>query len=88
MKYVDEDGKVRTLIVERHPFKRIKNYFTNSLLYHDSLEVNENPHPKKPDSSNEADTEPDEDECLWEINPFITSIDKLDFDTTANVEGE
>ena len=88
MKYVGEDEKVRTLIAERHPFKGVENYFTNSLLYQDSLEVDENPHPEKYDSGNEVDTEPEEDECLWEIYFLITSIDKLDFDTTANVEGE
>ena len=32
--------------------------------------------------------EPEEDEYLWEINPLVTSIDKLDFDTTANIEGK
>jgi len=85
MKYIDEEGKVRTLIVERHPFKEVENYFTDSLLYQDPLETDENPHPEEPDSGNEADTE-SEEECLWEINPLITSIDKLDFNTTANVE--
>ena len=29
-----------------------------------------------------------EDECLWEINLFVTSIDKLDVNITVNVEGE
>jgi len=47
-KYVDEDGKVRTLIAERYPFKGVKNYFTDFLLYQDSLETNENPHPEEP----------------------------------------
>jgi len=60
-KYVGEDGKVRTLIVKRHPFKGIENYFTDSLLNQDSLEVDENPHLEEPDSCNEADTEPKED---------------------------
>ena len=87
MKYVNEEGKVRTLIAERHSLKGVENYFTDSLLYQDSLETDENPHPEEPDSGNEADTEPKE-ECLWEINPLVTSIYKLDFDTTANVEGE
>jgi len=88
MKYVGEDEKVRTLIAERHPFKGVENYFTDSLFYQDSLDADENPHPEELGSGNEADTEPEEDECLWEINPFVTSIDKLDVDTTANVEGE
>jgi len=33
MKYVDEWGRVRTLIAEKHPFKEVENYFTVSLLY-------------------------------------------------------
>ena len=65
MKYTDGDGKVRTLIAERHPFKEVENYFIDSLLYQDSLETNENPQPEEPDSSNEADIEPEtEEECL------------------------
>ena len=68
MKYIGEDEKVRTLIEERHPFKGIENYFTDSLLYLDSLEADENPHPKEHDSGNETDIEPEEEECLWEIN--------------------
>jgi len=80
--------KVRTLIAERHPFKGVKNYFTKSLFYQDSLEVDENPHLEEPDSSNEADIEQEEDERLWEINLLVTNIDKLNFDTTTNVESE
>jgi len=29
-----------------------------------------------------------EEECLWELTPLVTSIDKLDFNNTANDEGE
>ena len=53
MKYVGEDRKVRTLIVERHPFKEVENYFTDSLLYHDSLEIDKDPHSEVPDSGTE-----------------------------------
>ena len=88
MKYVDEDGKVRTLIAKKDLFKGVENYFTDSLLYQDSLEIDENPYPEEHDSGNEANTEPEEEECLWEINPLVTSIDKLNFNTTANVESE
>jgi len=88
MKYVGEDEKVRTSIAERHPFKGVENYYTDFLLYQDSLETDENPYPEEPVAGNEADTEPEEDECLWEINPLVTSIDKLDIYTTANVEDE
>ena len=62
MKYVDEDGKVRTLIAERHPFKGVENQFTDFLFYQDSLEADENPHEEEPDSGNKADTEPEEEE--------------------------
>ena len=88
MNYVGEDRKVRTLIAERHTFKGVEKYFTNSLLYQDSLEADENPHPEEHESGNKADVELEEDECLWEINPFVTSIDKLDFNTTANIGSE
>jgi len=65
MKYVDGDEKVRTLIYERHPFKGVENYFTDSLLYQNSLEADENTQPEQPDSGNEADVEPEaEEECL------------------------
>jgi len=88
MKYIGEARKVRTLIFERHSFKGIENYFTDSLLYQEFLEVDENPHPEEPISRNEADMEPEEDECLWEINPIVMSIGKLSSDTTTNVEGK
>ena len=80
MKYVDEDGKVRMLIAKRNLFKGVENYFTDSLLYQDSLDIDENPYREEPDPSNEADMEPEEEKCLWEINLLVTSIDKLDFD--------
>ena len=59
MKYLDGDGKIRTLIAERHPFKGVENYFTDSLLYQDSLEMDENPQQEEPDSGNKADVEPE-----------------------------
>ena len=46
MKYIGEDGKVRTLIAGRHTFKGVENYFIDSLFYQDSLEADENPHPE------------------------------------------
>ena len=67
------------MIAERHPFKGVENYFTNSLLYQDSLETNENPRP------DEANTEPKaEEECMWELNPLVTSINKLDVNNSTD----
>jgi len=53
---------VRSLIAERHPFKRVENYFTDFLLYQDSLETDENLQPEEPESGNEADTEREAEE--------------------------
>jgi len=64
IKYVGEDEKVRTLIAKRHPFKGVENYFTDSLLYQNCLEVDENPQLEESDSGNEVDTELEEDEYL------------------------
>ena len=88
MKYIGGDGKVRTLIAERHPFKGVENYFTDFLLYQDSLEADENPHLEELNSGNEVDTDQEENEYLWEINPFVTSIGKLSSNITTNVKGE
>jgi len=83
MKYTDEE--VRTLIVEKHPFKRVYNYFMNFLIYQDPLEAAKDPSPEDSDSGNEADTEPEpEEECFWELNSLATNIDKLDFNNTTN----
>ena len=77
------------LIAEKHPFKEVENYFTDSLLYQVSLKTTENPSLEDPNSGNEADAQPESDEeQLWELNSFITSIDKLDYNNTANDEGK
>jgi len=77
------------LIAEMYPFKGVENYFTDSLLYQDSLETNKNPQPEEPYSGNEADTELEaEEECMWELNPLVTSINKFDVNNTADDVGE
>jgi len=55
MNYVDEEGEIRMLIAEKHPFKEVENYFTDSLLYQVSLKTTENPSLEDPNSGNEAD---------------------------------
>ena len=79
------------LITERHPLRgkeRLQNDFRDSLLYQDYLETYENPQPEKLDSGNEADVEPKaEEECLWELNPLVMSINKLDINNTINDVG-
>ena len=88
MKYTDEWGKVRTLLTEKHPLKEGRELL-HWLLYQASLKLTKNPTPENHDSVNKADTRPvPEEECLWEINPLVTSVDKLDFNNTANFESE
>jgi len=49
------------------------------------LEAKENPQPEEPHSGNGADVEPEaEEECLWELNPLVTNVNKLDVNNTAN----
>jgi len=80
-----DEGVVRMLIAEKHPFKGVENYFIDSLLYQDPLETTENLLSKDSDSGNKADTEPEpEEECFWEINLFVTSINKLNLNNNAN----
>jgi len=55
IKYIDGDKKVQKLIAERHPVKGVENYFTDSLLYQDSLEMNENPWLEELDTGNKAE---------------------------------
>jgi len=87
MKYVDEEGEIRTMIAEKFLLKGVKVYFTDFFLYQDFLEITENPSQEDSDSGNEADAEIElKEECLWELNPLVKSIDKLDFKNTANNE--
>ena len=52
------------LIAKRHPFKGVENYFTDSLLYQDSLKIDENSQSEELDSGNEADVESEVEEYL------------------------
>ena len=89
MKYADEEGEIRMLIAEKHPFKGMENYFTDFLLYQDPLEAAEDLSLEDSDSGNESNTKPEpEDECLWKLNPLVMGIDKLDFNNTTNDVGE
>jgi len=54
-----------------------------------SLEIDENPQPEELDFGNEADVEPKvEEECLWELNPLVMSINKLNVNNTTNDVGK
>src|SRR3954470_13460619 len=72
MKYVDDQGQVRTLVAEQRPFKGVENYFTDALLYQEAHE--EDVQVKEVlELGNEADQEPasesDEGSEEWKLNP-------------------
>jgi len=53
------------------------------------MKTDENPQPEELDSGNEAYVEQEaEEECLWELNPLVTSINKLNVNNTTNDIGE
>ena len=51
------------------------------------MKTNEIPQPEEPNSGNEADTEPEKEECIWELDSLVTSINKLDVNNTADDVG-
>lgn len=85
LKYVDDKGEVQTLIAERHTFKGIENYYTDSMLYQDLL--NRGIQLEKPDSDNEADAKLKNEDCLWELDLSVIGQNNLDANNTAYDDG-
>ena len=48
--------------------------------------MNGNPQLEELDSGNKADVEPEAEEGLWELNLLITSINKLDVNTSPMMQ--
>src|SRR3954464_1726536 len=71
MKYLDDQGQVRTLVVEQCPFKGVENYFTDALLYQETHEVVAQ-EKEELELGNEADQESiselDNGSDEWELN--------------------
>ena len=68
-KYIEDDATVRTVFAEKQPFKGVKNYFTDALLYQETSETSKEPLPDNDDSGNEADSESEGDtQLLWSMN--------------------
>jgi len=62
MKYTDEDGEVRTLIAEKHPFKGVEIYFTDSSSTKILSRLLRIPVKKTSTLATKADTEPEPEE--------------------------
>lgn len=87
MKYVDKGGRLRSLITDKQSLNGVENYFTNSLLYRDSLEAN--PQSEEQDSGIEMDTESEsEDECTQELDYSVLGVNKSYVINTADIDGK
>ena len=76
-KYVCDDDIVWTVFAEMQPFKRVKNYFTDSLLYQESNKLVNKPLPI--DNGNDADSESKEDALTtFIIELIIAYLDDSD----------
>lgn len=85
MKYVDEQGEVQMLVADRHPFKGVKNYFTNSVLYQHLIKTGLDK--EEPDSGNEADEVLELDNDFpWELD--LSIIDQATLDVIDTTFGE
>src|SRR3954470_3111854 len=95
MKYVDEQGQVRTLVAKQRPFKGVENYFTDALLYQEAHEVVVQDK-KVLELGNEADQEPasesDNRSEEWELNlqafKNLEMSDESTQSTASEVESE
>lgn len=91
MKYFGKHGGVRTLVVEKQPFKGVENYFTDVMLYGDVHETSEELARENYDNNNELDSEPElaeNNNFDYEINPFERDIDKLNLISATNEVGK
>jgi len=57
---VGDDAVIRTIFTEVQPFKGVKNYFTDTLLYQEDIEPLKQSLPDDLDSGNKADSESEE----------------------------
>src|SRR3954468_22631997 len=92
MKYVDAQGQVRTLVAEQRPFKGVKNYFTDALLYQEAHEVVVQ-EKEVLELGNGADQEPvsesDNGSEEWELNlQALENLEMSDESTQSTVSEE
>ena len=88
-KYVGDDAIVRTVFTEIHPFKRVENYFTDSLLYQENNKSVKQSLPDDVDSGNEADSKSWEDApATINVEPIVAYLDNFDCNNLAESEGE
>jgi len=88
-KYVKNDATVRTVFAEKQPFKGVKNYFTDALLYQETGETSKEPLPHDDESGNEADSESEAGMPAILIGePIIACLNNPQCNTPLEDEGE
>src|SRR5256886_1920326 len=92
MKYVDDQGQVRTLVAEQRPFKGVENYFTDALLHQEAHEVVVQDK-EVLELGNEADREPasesDNGSEEWELNlQALENLEMSDESTQSTASEE
>ena len=58
---MEDDTTVQMVFAEKQPFKGVKNYFTDALIYQEIGKTSKEPLPDNDDSGNEADSESEGD---------------------------
>jgi len=72
---VKDNATVRTVFAEKQPFKGVKNYFTDALLYQEADKVAKEPLLESEDSGNVADSEPEEDApTIFAFKPIVAYL--------------
>ena len=80
---------VRTVFTEVKPFKGVENYFTESLLYEENIELPKQSLPHDIDSGNETDSESEKDTLATiSIEPIAAYLNNYDCNNPAENEGE
>ena len=80
---------VPMVFAKMQPFKGVKNYFTDSLLYQENNETMKKSLPDDIDTGNEAGSELEEDaSATFSMEPIVTYLDDPDCNNPAENEGE
>jgi len=87
-KYVEDDVIVRTVFAEKKPFKGVKNYFTDALLYQKVSETSKDSLPDNNDSGNKADSESEGDTPATLVGEPIIAYFNPQYNTPFEDENE
>jgi len=78
---------MRMVFPETQPFKGVKNYFADSLLYQESSKVTKQPLPDDIDSGNEAEPESEEDTlATFAMYPLVAHLNDSYYNGTTNMK--